>query len=265
MQSRGFVSAFWFSAASLLAVAGLSAQSVDSIRASYILELPPKLQVARTPRWNISPGSSSGTPTAYGAEFRDIFFGAEFQERTRYSQLVDGSVYGGFGLGNPRSFVGIELVLTSFTTIRHGFSANRAQLQHHRQLPAFRRRIRLGGCHPSSGTDGGSRHKVTPTFVSVMDYDFDSGVALPLELGTDDFKEQAFYDGKHGVGALEVLLHVIPTITHRRLDGLGSDARGVDSSFQAAALHYPAVADVTGSAGDGARFVIGADSTFDFN
>jgi hypothetical protein len=251
----------------LLAVVGLSAQSIDSIRASYILELPPTLQVARTPRWNISPGTSSGTPTAYGAEFRDIFFGAEFQERTRYSQLVDGSVYGGFGLGNPRSFVGIELVATSFTTIRQGFFREGSfSFKVHRQLPGnFAIAFGWEDAIHSSGTDGGSsKYGVLTSEIRFRD-DYDSpmsGVTLSAGVGSGRFqKEQAFYDGRNGVGAFgSVGLHVLPPLS------LIADWTGQDLMLAASIVPFrrlplfitPAVADVTGTAGDGARFVMGA-------
>jgi hypothetical protein len=125
----------------------LSAQDVDSIRRSYTLSLPPTLQIERIPFW-ISPGSSSGTPTAYGAEFGDVFFGAGYQRRARYSHLDDGDAYVGFGLGNPRDYFGIELNFTSFTTVRH-LQRIELQLQDPPRLAGkLRHCLRLGGCDP---------------------------------------------------------------------------------------------------------------------
>ena len=48
------------------------------------------------------PGSSSGTSSAWGAEWGDVFAGVGYQNRTRFSNINDGSVSAGFGLGNPR-------------------------------------------------------------------------------------------------------------------------------------------------------------------
>src|SRR5438477_7269286 len=124
-----------------LFASGIAAQNVDSLRASYILPLPPSVQGARG-AMRISPGTSSGTPTAYGAEWGDVFFGAGFQARTRYSgseslrKRMDGAVVGGVGLGNSRNALGIELAYTSFSTVRSGFFRTSSfSFKVHRVLP----------------------------------------------------------------------------------------------------------------------------------
>jgi hypothetical protein len=61
---------------------------------------------------------SASSPTAYGLAFRDAFVGASFQTRTRYSRASkDGSVGMGFGVGNPYTLAGLEVVATSFSTL----------------------------------------------------------------------------------------------------------------------------------------------------
>ena len=253
------------------------AQSVDSIRASYVLPLPAAVEVARHSN-SISPGSSSGTPTAYGAEFGDIFFGGEFQARTRYTKTlpfrdrVDGSVYGGFGLGNPRSFLGIELVGTSFTTIREGFFRKSSfSFKIHRQLPGnFAVAYGWEDAIHSTGTDGGSSMYGVLTSDIRFREDYDapmSAVTLSAGVGNGRFQtEQAFYAGKHGVNGFGSMgLHVVRPLS------LIADWTGQDLMLGASIVPFrklpliitPAFADVTGSAGDGARFVMGAG--FDFN
>ena len=254
-----------------------AAQNVDSARASYILPLPPSVEAAG-PYSSIYPGSSSGTPTAYGAEFGDIFFGGEFQARTRYTSTlpfrdrIDGSVYGGFGLGNPRSFLGIELVATSFTTIRHGFFRESSfSFKIHRQLPGnFAIAYGWEDAIHSTGTDGGSSmYGVLTSDIRIReDYDAPmSAVTLSAGVGNGRFQtEQAFYAGKHGVNGFgSIGLHVLRPIS------LIADWTGQDLMLGASIVPFrripliitPAFADVTGSAGDGARFVMGAG--FDFN
>src|SRR5689334_10074860 len=98
----------------------VSGQDLDSARARFVLPMPAAVEVYRLPS-EISPGSSSGTPTAYGAEFGDVFLGVGYQARTRTGTRADGDVAGGLGLGDPRAFIGIELVYTTFTTLRDGF------------------------------------------------------------------------------------------------------------------------------------------------
>ena len=272
------IRAFAVVAPALLAGISLSAQNVDSIRASYALALDPTVQVAR-PVIPISPGSSSGTPTAYGAEFGDVFFGGELQARTRYTKSlpfrkrVDGSIYAGFGLGDARSFVGIELVGTSFTTFREGFFRKSSfSFKIHRQLPG-NLAIAYGwedAIH-ATGTDGGSSMYgvLTSDIPFRSDPDaFLSGVTLSAGVGNGRFqREQAFYDGKRGVNGFgSIGVHVYRPIS------LIADWTGQDLMLGASIVPFaripffltPSFADVTGSAGDGARFAMGAGFDFSF-
>jgi len=250
----------------------LSAQDVDSIRRSYTLTLPPTVQVEQIPFW-ISPGSSSGTPTAYGAEFGDVFFGASYQRRARYTHLDDGDAYIGFGLGNPREYLGIELNLTSFTTVRRGFfSQSSFSFKIHRALPG-NLRVAYGwedAIH-SPGTDGGSSMYgvLTESIPTRDDPDaFLSRITLSAGVGNGRFqKERAFYENRRGVNGFgSVGVRVFKPIA------LLADWTGQDLMLGASIVPFrrlplfitPAYADVTGSAGDGARFVIGVGFDYSF-
>lgn len=110
------------------------AQQEDSLRRQLRLPLPPTLEVAARGGW-IAPGITIAIPSGYGADYGDAFVGAGFQARTRYRNAPDGGVVVGFGLGNARELVGLELAFTSFGTVRSccrgGISAKL-----HRVLPA---------------------------------------------------------------------------------------------------------------------------------
>ena len=250
----------------------LSAQDVDSIRRSYTLSLPPTIQIERIPFW-ISPGSSSGTPTAYGAEFADVFFGASYQRRARYTYLDDGDAYIGFGLGNPRDYLGIELNLTTFTTVRHGFFKESSfSFKIHRDLPGnFAIAYGWEDAIHSSGTDGGnSMYGVLTESIHTRDDpdSFLSRVTLSAGLGNGRFQsERAFGENRHGVNAFgSVGVRVFKPIA------LLADWTGQDLMLGASIVPFrriplfitPAYADVTGSAGDGARFVVGFGIDFSF-
>ncbi len=256
----------------LLVGSRLSAQDVDSIKRSYTLELPPSLTIDRAPFW-ISPGSSSGTPTAYGAEFGDVFFGVGYQARTRYTRHVDGDAYVGFGLGNPRRNLGIELNVTSFTTVRHGFFKESSfSFKIHRNLPG-NLAIAYGwedAVH-SSGTDGGnSMYGVLTSTIPIRDdpESFLSRVTLSAGVGNGRFQtERAFSEDRHGVNGFgSVGVRVFKPIS------LIADWTGQDLSLGASLVPFrriplyitPAYADVTGTAGDGARFVMGVGMDFSF-
>jgi hypothetical protein len=263
----------------LLAAPGIAAQNFDSVRTSYILPPPPSVERA-TITYRRTPGSSSGTPTAYGAEFGDVFLDAGYQHRTRYtqglpwSQRCDGAVAGGFGLGNSDRALGIELQYTSFSTIRSGFfHTSSFSFKVHRALP-WNLAIAFGwddAIH-SAGTDGGSsKYGVLTSYIRTRETSGSpfSSVTLSLGVGNGRFQhEEAFYAGKHGVGAFgSVGVRVLSPVS------LLADWTGQDLMLGASIVPFtsiplfitPSFADVTGSAGDGARFILGVGMEFNFS
>jgi hypothetical protein len=263
----------------LLAAPGLAGQNVDSARAGYLLSPPPSIEVAKT-AYRRTPGSSSGTPTAYGAEFGELFLDAGYQHRTRYTKgqpwrlRCDGAVAGGFGLGNPRNALGIELAITSFSTIRSGFFRSSSfSFKVHRALP-WNMAIAYGwddAIH-SAGTDGGSSmYGVLSSYIRTRKTSGSpfGSVTLSVGVGNSRFQhEEAFYAGKHGVGAFgSVGVRVLNPVS------LLADWTGQDLMLGASIVPFaslplfitPSFADVTGSAGDGARFVLGVGMDFNFS
>src|SRR2546423_3687384 len=242
----------------------VSAQDVDTARAKFIIALPPDAQVYRF-NTQISPGSSSGTPTAYGAEWGDVFFGAGYQARTRRGTHVDGDAYAGLGLGNSRDYIGIELAYTSFTTIRHGFFRESSfSFKVDRDLPwNFALAYGWEDAIHSSGTDGGSsQYGVLTSFIPTRrdgSY-FLSSITLSGGIGNGRFQtENAFNAGKNGVNGFgSIGVRVFRPIS------VIADWTGQDLMVGASIVPIPnfplfitpAYADVTGTAGDGARFVI---------
>ena len=111
----------------LLAVIALStplqAQSADALRAKFMLPVPEiglGTEQGRFPRG--APGTSSGSPIAFGANWNDAFVGFGAQSAVRYSAAgdADGSASMGFGLGNSSKSVGLEVALNALSSIRSG-------------------------------------------------------------------------------------------------------------------------------------------------
>jgi hypothetical protein len=267
----------WFAslAAGALALGALpgaiSAQTVDELRRQYLLEIPSNLgplseQVSRS-----SPGSSSGSPGAFGAGWGDFFMGGGYQHRTRYAgqgtvpDRPDGSVVVGFGLGNPRSLVGVEVAVTSVSTVHTGFFERTAvSLKAHRVLPhnvgvavGYENALTFG-----EGLDGGN--SVYGVVTKVWDPSGWSpllGTTTSIGIGNGRFRpEEDVQAGQEGVNIFgSVGVHVYEGI------GVIADWTGQDLTLAASLVPFrrlpltitPAIADVTGSAGDGARFVLG--------
>jgi len=83
-----------------------------------------------------APGVSTASPLAFGPNLGDVFFGAGYQAKTRNGGGDDGSLSGGFGLGNSQTAIGLEVVLVSASTVRSGlFERTMLALKAHRALP----------------------------------------------------------------------------------------------------------------------------------
>ena len=110
-------------------------QILDSLRRRYELPLLPATEVAATAS-RFAPGHNTQSQSAYGANFGDGFIGAGFASRTRTGASSDGSAVAGFGLWNARDYLGVEVSVFSFSTVREGFGQNGALgLKLHRVFP----------------------------------------------------------------------------------------------------------------------------------
>jgi len=127
---------------SLLVLAAIAMPSVGMAQqpTKEQLMLPP-LPEGWTPRptgifGQSAPGVSTASPLAFGPNFGDVFFGGGYQGKTRNGGGDDGSLSGGFGLGNAQTAIGLEVVLVSASTVRSGlFERTMMALKAHKALP----------------------------------------------------------------------------------------------------------------------------------
>ena len=69
-----------------------------------------------------APGTSTGSPIAFGANWGDIYAGAGLQAPIRYSTASDGGATVGMGFANATEYVGIDVGLTFLSTVRSGLT-----------------------------------------------------------------------------------------------------------------------------------------------
>ena len=186
---------------------------------------------------------------------------------------ADGAANFGFGLGNSEKTLGIELNVTSFSTIRSGFFHHSSfSFKIHRELT---RNLAVAygweDAIRTKGLDGGtSMYWVATAGIPLRQNPGSpfSSVTITGGVGNGRFqREQDFYAGKNGLNPFgSVGLHIFSPIS------LIADWTGQDLMLGASIVPFtriplfitPSFADVTGSAGDGARFVIGAGLDFNF-
>lgn len=252
----------------------LGAQNVDSLRALYTIELPPLTNIAATAA-RTAPGSSASSPSAYGANWGNGFVGVGGQARTRYTpeRLPDGSAVVGFGLGNARDHLGVEVALTSLSTFRQGFGTNySASFKIHRALPkSMGFAVGWENAIHNAGTDGGrSLYGVVSSVIAIRSKATDALSTLTLSLGAGNGRFRSEKD----VQADEERVNVFGSAGLRVFewvsviaDWTGQDlvaALSVVPFIRVPLIITPGIADLTGSAGDGARFVMGAGMGFRF-
>ncbi|WP_199317587.1 hypothetical protein [Richelia sinica] len=150
-------------------VVGDTLGEVNRLRQQLLID--PLIQVAQPSAPVAAPGSSAGTPTAYGASWRQGYIGGG-----AYFPLdegrVDGSLSVGFGLGDPVKSVGVEV---SVDILSVGGPNNR--------------RVGFdGGDFADSGNVGFKIHKYLPDGTAVA-----VGWSNPIKWGDGDDSKETIY------------------------------------------------------------------------
>jgi hypothetical protein len=104
----------------VLGIAFSAASAQEDARAKLLIPEDQGLaaEVGHFPRG--APGTSTGSPIAYGANWGDVYVGAGLQAPIRYSNASDGSAAVGMGFGNSADIVGLDVGLTALSTVRSG-------------------------------------------------------------------------------------------------------------------------------------------------
>jgi hypothetical protein len=240
-------------------------------RSALLLKVPGDEALSGT-TGRAQPGVSASSPLAFGPNLGDVFVGAGYQARTRYTNAQDGTVSVGAGVGNSQSAVGLGLVLTSLSTVHSGFG-NRmvAAVQLHRDLPA---NAAVGVGVEGIKVDGINDSKES-YYLAVSQSEqlgdasgWFSSLMLNAGVGNGRFQsEKDFNAKKNGWNAFASAgLRISPAFS-AIADWTGQDlALGVSIAPlpSVGLVLTPALADVTGSAGDGARFTLGAGLSWHF-
>lgn len=267
----------------LLAGPALSARQVDSVRARWAIDEPVVWVVSPLAR-RVSPGLGFATPSGYGPSWGDFFLSTSYQQRTRFTTRQDGSFGIGMGLGDPIGAIGGEIVYSSGGTVRSGFFSNGTLSGRvHRIIRGYGvtaglENVAAVGRTTSGGPDGGrSAYVAVSRLVTLGGRDSVSqpgatgGSELLWTIGVGDgrFRREA------DVFASRSTVNLFGSLGWRFLERAAAilDYTGQDVSAALSLAPFrcvplvitPGVADITRSAGDGARFVlaIGLSTRFD--
>lgn len=215
-------------------------------------------------RKRLGPAASVSVPTAFGVDGGEMFFGVAYQGRTRFTDEDDAAAVIGIGIGTRRA-VAVEAAVTTYSTIRsYPLETGGLSVKVHRALPAqtsvavgWENAVTWGG----SDDDGSLYGAVTKlmTLRAEPDAPFSSAV-FTLGLGNGRFRfEDDDRDDRQTVNLFAAAgARVTPQVS------LVADWTGQDLNAAASLTplrHIPVVvtvglADLTGTAGDGARFIL---------
>jgi len=237
-------------------------EQVAALRRQYLLPAPP---VEERLRRIVVGGSSINTPTAFGAQTGDIFFGATYQEQVRFFDEDDGAVVVGFGVGDARRIVALETAVSIYDLFGDTFEDGGVSFKLHRLIgDDLAVAIGVENAIVWGNTDGDqSVYGVVSKVFRLRENSSDpfSRLTASVGLGGGRFRSEDDIEDKEGSTNVfgSVGLQVVEPVT------LIANWTGQDLYLGASIVPIqgvplvitPAVADVTGNAGDEPRFILG--------
>lgn len=219
---------------------------------------------AKLAEFVVTPSGSISTPSAFGATFGQIFGGFGFQSRTRFTNQADGGLALGGGLGDPQKIVGLDVTLAILSLFGDNAGRGSFSFKIHRSLPeSFAVALGFENAINWGGTDGSSSiYGVVSKFFQLTETTKEpfSQLTLSLGVGGGRFRsEGAIEDGVNSLGVFASAgLRIVEPVS-AIVEWSGQDLNAGISliPFQNIPLTVNlAGADLTGNAGDGARFVM---------
>jgi hypothetical protein len=213
----------------------------------------------------LGPAASVSVPTALGVDAGELFFGVAYQGRTRYTEQDDGAAVIGFGVGTRR-VLALEAAVTTYSTFRGGgpLETGGVSLKLHRALPrqtsvavGWENAVLWGG-----SDDDGSLYAVASRGLNLRpdpSAPFSTGV-VSLGVGNGRFRrEKDDAEGNETVNLFAAAGVRVNDPLSLVMDWTGQDLNAAASITPLRRLPLVltvGLADITGSAGDGARFIL---------
>lgn len=229
------------------------------------------LRIPQRNYYRIAPSITIINPSGYGASWGSAGIGIGLQERVRFRDDADGVIGLGFGLGNPRKNVGLQ-VGVSLVDVDRPFRDGAINFKLHRRLPEdISIAVGTQGAVTWGDTDGGSSvyGVVTKRYALKEDRTKPfSELYTTLGVGGGQFRSESdIDDGVESVG-------VFGSVSLKMFQPLSiiTEWSGQDLTIGASIVPFrnvpltlvPAVTDITGTAGDGARFIFGLGYSISF-
>jgi hypothetical protein len=218
------------------------------------------------------PAASISSPTGFGVDMGEAYVGVAYQQRTRFTDLDDATASIGVGLGDRDRYVGLELSATSYSTLRGGgpFETGGLNVKLHRSFgDIWGVAVGYENAVSWGGSDAGHSPYASVTRVFRLHDDPTrpfSAIAATLGAGGGRFRSEddvtADRETVNPFGAIGIQVAEPLSLT---ADWNGQDlfaAASIAPLRRVPLVINAGVADITGSAGDGARFILSAGMGF---
>ena len=247
--------------------------SLDALRSRLRLPTPTTTRTIRLPAAPAFPSTTINTPTGFGARWGQVYSGASYQDRIRYSDWTDGILSMGAGFGNPRRRVGVDVTLNLLDTYTEFAKDRSVSVKVHRRLP-YATSVAVGweNIWHTETTDGGSSRYAVASKVARLHSGSEwlplGVVVATVGVGNDRFqREDRFRQREEGIGVFGSLAVRITRPVNAIANWTGQDLSLGLSIAPIRSIPFiitPALMDVTGRAGDGTRFSASATIIYDF-
>jgi hypothetical protein len=221
--------------------------------------------------YKASPVITIMTPSGGGASWGNIGVGIGVQNRTRFTNSSDGVIGIGFGLGNPRENLGVQIGVNLVDTT-DPFADGTVGIKLHRYVTddltlavGFQDLVSWG-----EPDDAFSVYGVATQRFKLKDDRSEpfSEIHTSIGFGTGPFRSESdIRDDIDSVGVFGSLAVRILEPVSTVVEWTGQDLT-VGLSLvpfrEIPLVIVPAVTDITGSAGDGTRFIFGVGYSFSF-
>ncbi len=254
----------------LVVMAALPGAAQAQGRDVYKLPMPQQAPMGAT-MGRAQPGVAASSPIAFGPGGRDAFAGFGYQNTTATGSNSDGAATVGIGLLSGAEVVGVELTLTSLSTIRSGFGSRMVGgMKVHKQFGSTALAVGMEGVR-ITGDEFDTRESIFLAATQVRTLRAASTfnqVIINGGIGTGRFQSNdAFVDGERGVGVFLSAGLRVNDYSSAILDFTGAQLNAAlsFSPFASVPLVFtPSINDVTGAAGQAGRLALAAGLTWKY-
>ena len=226
----------------------------------------------RQPRYRANPGVTIINPSAYGKSWGSASVGLGLQTRTRFTNSADGVFGIGFGLGDAQRWVGLDVGVTVTDLLETPGADGTVSFKLHRQLPGdFNIAVGVQNAIAWGNTDGGTSPYGVVTKLFRLQKSTEtpfSQLYVSVGVGSGQFRSELdIQNDRNSIDAFgSIAVRVVEPVS-AIAEWTGQDLTvGLSVvPFQNLPLVItPAVTDITGTSGDGNRFILGVGYLISF-